>query len=74
MLIYSGDIQEHKHGVGMLLTNQISKSYMVHYAISNRILLLHCKPFNLTLIQVYAPTSTSTVEDIDELYDDLVIP
>ena len=48
---------------------------MAHYAISNRILLvkLYCKPFNLTLIQVYSPTITSTVEDIDEFYDDLEV-
>ena len=59
----------------MLLNKQMSKSYMAHYAISSRILLvkLHSEPFNLTLIQVYAPTSTSTVEDIDELYDDLEV-
>ena len=28
MLIYSGDIKEHKHGAGMLLNKQMSKSYM----------------------------------------------
>ena len=52
MLIYSEDIKEHKHGVGMLLNKQMSKSYMAHYAISSRILLVrpHCKPFNLRLI------------------------
>ena len=45
MQIYVGDIKEHKHGVGILLNNEISKSYMAHYAISSRILLvkLHCK-------------------------------
>ena len=40
MLIYSGDIKEHKHGAGMLLNKQMSKSYMAHYAISGRILLV----------------------------------
>ena len=75
MLIYSGDIKEHKHGVRILQDKQMSKSYVAYYAISGRILLvkLHCKPFNLTLIQLYAPTSTSTVEDIYELYDDIEV-
>ena len=75
MLIYSGDIKQHKHGVVMLLNKEMSKSHMAQYAISSRILLvkLQCKTLNLTLIQVYAPTSTSTVEDIDELYDDLEV-
>ena len=74
-LIYSGDMKEHKHGVGMLLNKQMSKSYMADYTISSRILLvkLPCKPFNLTLIQVYAPTSTSTAENIDAFYDDIEV-
>ena len=57
----------------MLLNKQLSKSYMAHYALSSRILLvkLHCKPLNLTLI--HSLTSTSTVEDIYELYHDLVV-
>ena len=57
----------------MLLNKEMSISYMAHYAISSMILLvkLHCKPFSLTLIQVYAPTRTSLVEDIYEFYDDL---
>ena len=48
---------------------------MAHYVISSRILLvkLHCKPFNITLIQVYAPTSTGSVEYINEFYDDLEV-
>ena len=59
----------------MLLNKEMSKSYMAHYAIPSRILLvkLHCKPFTLTLVQVYAPTSTSTVDDIYDLYDDLEV-
>ena len=75
MLIYSEAIKEHKHGVGMQLNKQMSKSHMAHYAISSRILLvkLHCKPFRVTLIHVYALTSTSTVEDIDEVYDDFEV-
>ena len=75
MLIYSGDIKDHKYGVGMLLNKQMSKSYMTHYAISSRILLikLYCKPFNLALIHVYATTSTSTEEDMDEFYDDIEV-
>ena len=40
-----------------------------------RILLVkpHCKPLNLTLIQVYAPIRTRMVYNIDELYDDLEV-
>jgi len=73
MLIYSGETKDHKYGVGMLLNKRVSKSYMAHYAISSRILIvkLHCKPFDMTLVQVYAPTSSSTLEEIDAFYNDL---
>ena len=67
--------RQQQHGVEMLLNKQISKSYMNLYAISSRILLvkLHCKPFNPTLIEVYALTITSTIEDIDDLNEDIEV-
>ena len=40
---------------------------------SDRILLvrIHGKPFNLSIIQVYAPTSASSEEEIEDLYSDM---
>ena len=32
---------------------------------------IHGKPFNLSIIQVYAPTSTSSEEEIEDFYSDL---
>ena len=42
-------------------------------ALSDRVFILKIasKPFNIVIIQVYAPTSTSSDEDIEQLYNDL---
>ena len=41
--------------------------------ISDRIIIvkLFSKPFNLSIIQVYAPTSASSEEEIETFYNDL---
>ena len=72
-LIYSGHKKDHKHGVGLLLSKVVSKSVLGHCDLSDRILLvrIHGKPFNLSIIQVYAPTSASSEEDIEDFYGDL---
>ena len=51
----------------------VSKSVLGYCAPSDRILLvrIHGKPFNLSIIQVYAPTSASSEEEIEDFYSDL---
>ena len=51
----------------------VSKSVLGYCALSDRILLvrIHGKPFNLSIIQVYAPTSASSEEEIEDFYIDL---
>ena len=73
VMVYSGHKKEHKNGMGVLLTKQAAKSMVGLHALSNRVLILKIasKPFNLVIIQVYAPTSTSSDEDIEQFYNDL---
>ena len=72
-LIYSGHKKDHKHGIGLLLSKVVSKSVLGYCALSDRILFvrIHGKPFNLSIIQVYAPTSASSEEEIEDFYSDL---
>ena len=67
-LIYSGQKKDHKHGVGLLFSKAVSKSVLGYCALSDRVLLvrIHGKPFNLSIIQVYAPTSASSEEEIED--------
>ena len=73
VMIYSGHKTEHKHGVGVLLSKQVAKSMMGFHALSDRIRIVKIasKPFNLVIVQVYAPTSTSPEDEIEKFYDDL---
>ena len=75
VMIYSGHKTEHKHGVGVLLSKQVAKSMMGFHALSDRILIVKIasKPFNIVVVQVYAPTSTSTEDEIEKFYDDLEV-
>ena len=72
-LIYSGHKKDHKHGVRWQLSKVVSKSVLWYCALSDRILLvrIYGKPFNLSIIQVYAPTSASSEEEIEDFYSDL---
>ena len=71
VMVYSGHQKEHKNGVGVL-TKQVAKSMVGFHALSDRVLILKIasKPFNLVIIQVYAPTITSSDEDIEQFYND----
>ena len=73
MLIYSDHKKDHTYGVGLLLSKVVSKSVLGYCARSDRILLvrIHGKSFNLSRIQVYAPTSASSEEEIEDFYNDL---
>ncbi|GFR73217.1 craniofacial development protein 2-like [Elysia marginata] len=71
-LIYSGG-NDHDRGVGFILDRQTSLSLKGYWAVSDRVILikLEGKPLDLDIIQIYAPTSTSTEEDMDAFYLDL---
>ena len=63
-VIYSGG-NKHERGVGILLDEQRSKCLIGYWTISDRILLvkLKGKPFDISIIQVYAPTADKSEEE-----------
>ena len=64
-IIYSGG-DKREQGVGIILNEAISTPIEGYWTISDRVLLVKLteKPYDITIIQVYAPTSESTEEDI----------
>nr|ADF18552.1 endonuclease-reverse transcriptase [Bombyx mori] len=71
VLYYSGGDQRlERYGVGILLTKEISKSVINFVPLSNRAMLitLEAKPFNINIVQVYAPTGDKPVGQIEDLY------
>ena len=70
--IYSGG-NEHQHGVGFLVKSSVEKSILGYWPLSNRniMLKLKAKPFDISIIQTYAPTSTHTDEEVEEHYEEI---
>ncbi|XP_072040063.1 craniofacial development protein 2-like [Amphiura filiformis] len=71
-VIFSGGTT-HERGVAVLLDKVTSRSLIGHWGVSDRVVLvkLAAKPFNLAIIQVYAPTADSDENDIAVFYEDL---
>lgn len=71
--IWSGEINAHTKGVGMLLSGKARKALISYNPINSRLISARftATPFNITIINGYAPTSESSTEDIETFYDHL---
>ena len=71
-MIYSGG-STHEKGVGILFDQNIAKSIKGWLGVSDRVILakLKGKPFDIGIIQIYAPTSAHDDEEVEKFYEDL---
>ncbi|GFS24592.1 craniofacial development protein 2-like, partial [Elysia marginata] len=69
-MVYSGG-SEHSHGVGIVMSDDVAKSLIGYWPVSDRIIMCKFKasPFDLTIVQVYAPTSYYTHEEVEQFYE-----
>lgn len=72
-LFFSGRQDKHQHGVGFLVNKNTLSSVIGCELISSRLIALRirAKPLNITLIQVYAPTSDYDDDVVEDFYQDL---
>eukprot|EP00794_Sanderia_malayensis_P004079 gene4079-biopygen2550 len=70
---FSGKEKRHEEGVGFLVHKDTVRAVMECEPISSHMIRirLSANPRNLTIIQIYAPTSTTKDEDVDAFYDEL---
>lgn len=70
---FSGSEDSSHHGVEILLPPKINQHVLGYNPISDRVisLKLSARPCTLNIIQVYAPTSQASEEDIDNFYSTL---
>ena len=70
--IYSGG-DKRERGVGILLAEDAAKSLKGYWAVSDRIILvkLQGSPFDINIIQVYAPTADADEEAVEDFYDSI---
>ena len=71
-MIYSGG-EKHRNGVRIVMKNSVTKSMMGFWAISDRVIMmkLEAKPFNINVMQVYAPTQDHDGEETEKLYQEI---
>ena len=72
-MYFSGKGGTHEQGVGFLVHKDIVKRVIGCRQISSRLMTvrLRASPFNITIIQVYAPTSSYADSEVDEFYSEL---
>ncbi|CAF1527450.1 unnamed protein product [Adineta ricciae] len=71
--IWSGEEKLHMRGVGFLLGAQAKKALKGYNPISSRVIAARfaAAPFDISVIHAYAPTSSSSDEDIKAFYSDI---
>lgn len=69
-VFYSGGDQGHS-GTGIILDTETAKAIKIFWAVSDRAIVvkLKGKPFDIGIIQVYAPTADKDEEELEEFYD-----
>ena len=68
---FSGEKRYHERGVGFIVRKEMVKCVLGCTPSRVIMLRLAAKPFNITIIQVYAPTSTYSDEAVEEFYEKL---
>ena len=72
VFLYSGG-EEHRNGVGFFVKKQIEKHILGYWALSERNMMLKikAKPFDIAIIQTYAPTTSHSDEEVELHYEEM---
>ena len=71
VLYYCGQYTLKCNGVVFICNNKLRRCVMGFNPVNDRIatIRIQCKPINITVVQVYAPTTSSEEEDIEAFYE-----
>jgi len=72
-VLWSGEEKNHERGVGFLLCNRAKGALLGYIPVNSRIIAARFSgaPLDSAVIQVYAPNSDSSDEDIETFYRQL---
>ena len=72
-IYYCGLESLRRNGVGLIVNKRVQNAVLGCNLKNDRIISVHFqgKPFNITVIQVYAPTSNAEEAEIEWFYEDL---
>ena len=70
---YCGQESLRRNGVAIIVNKRVQNAVLECNLKNNRIISVHFqgKPFNITVIQVYAPTSNAEEAEVEQFYEDL---
>lgn len=72
-IVYSGGDKQGQKGVAIWIQKEVADGIMGYETVSDRIMSvrLQAKPQNITIIQIYAPTTTAEEEEITAFYEEM---
>ena len=72
-IYYWGQESLRRNGVGVIVNKSIQNATLVCSLKNDRMISVHFqgKPFNISVIQVYAPTSNTEEAELEQFYEDL---
>ena len=72
-IYYCGQESLRRNGVALIVSKKVQNSVLRYNLKNNRMISVHFqgKPFNITVIQVYAPISNVEKADVKQFYEDL---
>ena len=72
-IYYCGQESLRRNGVAIMVSKRVRNAVLGCNLKNNRMISVHLqgKPFNITVIQVYAPTSNTEEAEVERFYEDL---
>ena len=72
-IYYCGQESLSRNGVAIIVNKRVRNAVLGCNLINNRMISVHFqgKPFNITVIQAYAPTSNVEEAEVERFYEDL---
>ena len=73
IIYYRGQESLRRNGIAIIVNKRTQNAVLGYNLESNRMISVHFqgKPFNITVIQVYSPTSNAEEAEVEQLYEDL---
>ena len=72
-IYYCGQESLRRNGVAIIVNKRVQNAVLGHSLKNDRMISVHFlgKPFSITVIQVYAPTTSAKEVEVEWFYDDL---
>ena len=72
-IYYCGQESLRRNGIAIIVNKTVQNAVLGYNPKNNRMISFHFqgKPFNITVIQVYAPTTNAEEAEVERFYEDL---